>query len=93
MDSIISIGEINHRKIDLNYRDFIDVFSVNISLMIPKSRERQKLGDEILKICREYEGDIACPIVSDESETINCRFEYKEAAEAFKNTIKLEYEL
>lgn len=61
--------------------------------MIPKSQERQKLGDEILKICREYGGDITCPIVFDGSETIHCRFKYREAAEAFKNTIKLEYEL
>lgn len=30
MDNIIFIGEINRRKIDLNFRDFIDVFSVNI---------------------------------------------------------------
>ena len=93
MDSIISIGKINHIKIDLNSRDFVDVFSISISLMIPKSQERQKLGDEILKICREYEGDIVCPIIFDGSEIIRCRFKYQEAAEAFRDTIKLECQL
>lgn len=93
MNNIIFIGEINHVKIDFNFRDSIYVFAVSISLMIPKSQERQKLGEEILKICREYEGDIGCPIVFDRSEIIRCRFEYREAAEAFKDTIKLEYNL
>lgn len=92
MKKIISIGEINCRKLDLNFKDSVIVFSVSVSLMTPESQERKKLADEILEICKEYEGHISCPIIFEGSLLIRCRFDYREAAEAFRNTVKLEYE-
>ena len=92
MKKIISIGEINCRKLDLNFKDSIIVFSVSVFLMTPESQVREKLADEILKICKEYEGEISCPIVFDGSLLMRCRFDYREAAESFIRTLILEYE-
>lgn len=92
MKDIIFIGKINHRNLNLNSKHNIDIFSISVSLMIPESRERKKLADKILEICKEYKGEISCPIVFDGSLLIRCRFNCYEAAEAFKYTIKLEYE-
>ena len=92
MKDIILTGEINCRKLDLNFKDSIIVFSVSVYLITPKSQEREKLFSEILEICKEYEGKIGCcPIVLDGSLIMHCRFDYREAAEAFRNTINLEY--
>jgi hypothetical protein len=92
MKDIIFVGEINRRNIDLNSQRNIDIFSISVSLMTPESQERKKLADKILEICKEYKGEISCPIVFDGSLLIRCRFNCYEAAEAFKYTIKLEYE-
>lgn len=92
MKDIIFIGEINHRSIDLNSQRNIDIFSISVSLMTPESKERTKLANKILEICKEFEGEISCPIVFDGSLLIRCRFNCYEAAEAFKYTIELEYE-
>ena len=91
MKKIISIGEINCRKLDLNFKDSIIVFSVSIFLMTPKSQEREKLSNEILEICKEYGGEISCPIILDGSLLMRCRFDYREAAESFIHTLILEY--
>lgn len=92
MKDIIFIGEINRRNIDLNSQHNIDIFSISVSLMTPESKERTKLANKILEICKEFEGEISCPVVFDGSLLIRCRFNCYEAAEAFKYTIKLEYE-
>lgn len=92
MKDIIFVGEINSRKLDLNSQHKIDIFSISVSLMTPESQERKKLADKILEICKEYEGEISCPIIFEGSLLIRCRFDYREAAEAFRNTVKLEYE-
>ena len=91
MKDIIFVGEINRRNLDLNSQRNIDVFSISVSLMTPESPERKKFADEILEICKEYEGEISCPIVFDGSLLIRCRFNFREAAEAFRDTINLEY--
>jgi hypothetical protein len=92
MKDIIFVGEINRRNIDLNSQRNIDIFSISISLMTPESKERTKLANKILEICKEFEGEISCPIVFDGSLLIRCRFNCYEAAESFKYTIELEYE-
>ena len=91
MKDIILIGKINRRKLDLNFKDSIIVFSVSVYLMTPESKERIKLANKILEICKEYEGEISCPVVLNGSLIMHCRFDYREAAEAFRNTINLEY--
>ena len=92
MKDIIFVSEINHRKLDIDSQKNVEVFSISISLMIPESPERKKFADEILEICKEYEGCISCPIVFDGSLLLRCRFNFQEAAEAFRDTINLEYE-
>ena len=91
MKDIIFIGEINRRNLDLNSQRNIDIFSISVSLMTPESKERTKLANKILEICKEYEGEISCPVVLNGSLIMHCRFDYREAAEAFRNTINLEY--
>ena len=92
MKDIIFVGEINRRELDINSQRKIDIFSISVSLMTPESKERTKLANKILEICKEYEGEISCPVVFDGSLLIRCRFNYYEAAEAFRDTINLEYE-
>lgn len=92
MKDIIFVGEINRRNLDLNSQRNVDIFSISVSLMTPESKERTKLANKILEICKEYEGEISCPVVFDGSLLIRCRFNYREAAEAFRDTINLEYE-
>ena len=92
MKDIIFVGEINRRELDINSQKNVEVFSISISLMIPESQERKKLADEILEICKEYEGRVSCPIVFVGSLLLRCRFNFREAAEAFRDTINLEYE-
>ena len=92
MKDIIFVGEINRRKLDLNFKDSIIVFSVSVFLITPKSQERDKLSNEILEICKEYGGEISSPIVFDGSLLMRCRFDYREAAESFIRTLILEYE-
>ena len=77
----------------LNYKKYnIDVFSLSIWLVTSDLEKRNKLLKEISNICKEFEGEIST-VTFEGSLLLQCRFNCKMAAESFRDTVKLEYEI